>query len=249
MNFDNSEKIEFADLSHHQGFPPRFPVVDYHKMKLWGMRGCIIRASHGGYPDNAFFYNWAACRSVLPRASYHYYENQIRPVAQAEKYWGMIEGDVEGMLFLDLEDRTEGRYYHWDYWYQYLEHLKRLSGLTPDNIGIYTGHYYITEMFNNTNATALERAYFRQYKLWKSWYGREGSDPLKPVFSAIPPTIPWQDDEVLAIQTGTPVIGYSAGVYSHELDYNLANGIVNYERIFKTNYTNQHNLSINIRRA
>lgn len=248
MIFDDSLHIEFADISHHQGFPPKFPIVDFHKMKLWGMRGCVIRASHGDDDDRAFIYNWAACRNVLPRAPYHYYENQVRPLAQAEKFWSRIEDDVEGMLFLDLEDKTEGKYYHWDYWYQFLEHLKRLSGFTSDDIGIYTGHYYITETFNNQNASALERAYFRQYKLWKAFYGPRNSNPLKPLFSIIPPTIPWTDNETLAIQTGTPVIGHAAGAYSFEMDYNRANGKTNFEMMFKTNYMLSNSISINIRR-
>src|SRR5688572_4455355 len=110
MIFDNSITIPIADISHHQGYPPKFPIVDFAKMKLWGMKGCIIRASHGDDKDNAFFYNWAACRNILPRNSYHYYENNISPKIQAETYWNIIRDDFEGMAWLDLEDREYGNY-------------------------------------------------------------------------------------------------------------------------------------------
>lgn len=227
MNFDSSEIIPASDLSHHQGYPPRFPVVDFQKMKAWGFKGCVMRASHGPFADRAFVYNWPACKGVLPRSSYHYYENWSPPKAQVKKYWETVGGDFEGIAWLDLEDRLAGDYGHWDDWYQWLEELKVISGLPSERIGIYTGHYYFTEMLRG--ATAVQRAYFRQYALWLAWYF---TDPLKPIFTTIPPTLPWTDAETAMVQTGTPVIGLAAGVGSKELDYNRVNGRSNYIKMF-----------------
>jgi len=244
MNFGLSF-IQVSDISHHQGYPPNFRVVDFEKMKLWGMLGCIMRASHGSIQDNAFTYNWPACKPVLPRSSYHYYENYIEPKRQAEKYWSMIEHDNTGMMWLDLEDPYLGAYYHWDYWYQWLERLKTLSGATYDDVGIYSGRAYIIESFR-TMPTAT-RAYFKQYKFWLADYGAKGSNPLLPDFSTKQVPYPYTDNDVLLVQTGTPVIGIACGVYSYEIDYNRVRGYDSFNRIFKTSI-NEKVLDISIRR-
>ena len=246
MIFDDSEFIQVADISHHQGHPPRFPIVDFHKMKQWGFAGCVIRASHGALADNAFAYNWAACRGVLPRSSYSYYENLIEPKRQAEKHWSQIEDDFEGMAFLDLEDETTAKYYHWDYWYQWLERFKVLSGLPSDKIGIYSGYWYLKDNFKLMNAA--QREYFRQYRLWLAWYGPKGTDPLKPDFESMLVPLPYAHEDLLMVQTGTPVIGRAAGVYSEELDYNRMNGRINFERMFG-HYQPKADISISIRSA
>lgn len=230
MRFDDSEQIQMSDISHHQGYPPNFPVVDFQKMRRWGFQGCVMRASHGPFADRAFTYNWPACKGVLPRSSYHYYENWAEPRAQADKYWSMVEHDFEGMAILDVEDNTNLKYYLWDDWYQWLERLKYNSGLPSDRIGIYSGYWYIKDILKTANTS--EKEYFKQYKFWIAYYGNTGWNPLEPNFSEVPVPFPYEDNDVLAVQTGTPVIGKAAGVYSEELDYNRVNGRANFMRMF-----------------
>ena len=244
MNFDNSLNIAITDISYGQGYPPKFPIVDFRRMKNYPLAGVIQKASQGNYEDPSFKYNWVACRPVLPRSSYHYFDNGYHPRIQAETYWKIIEDDPAGMMWLDLEDRDPGTYYHWDYWYQCLEWLKILRG-DPSAIGVYIGHYYFREMARDKRMTVEEQKYFAQYKRWYPWYV---NDPFHPDFSKIPSTLYWQDEDVLAVQTGTPAIGLDAGAHSGDLDYNLVNGADSFNKIFMTQFT-QSALNISIRRT
>ena len=245
MEFDLSLLLQVSDISHHQGYPPRFPVVDFRKMKYWGFLGCIHRASHGKDHDNAFVYNWPACRLVMPCSSYHFYENWIEPKRQAEKYWTVIEKDPAGMMWLDLEDRSIGDYYHWDYWYQWIERLKQISGYDDEDIGIYSSRSYILENFKT--ASAATKLYFKDHKFWFADYGPRGSDPLRADFSIKRTPFPYEDSDVLLVQTGTPTVGLAAGVYSNEIDYNRVNGYRAFNKIFGLN-PSQGSLHIDIRR-
>ena len=232
MIFDTSIKIPVSDISHHQGYPPNFAVVDFRKMKRWGFWGCIMRASHGPTKDNAFVYNWPACKGIMPRSLYHYYENWAEPKLQADKFWSMFEHDPEGMYWLDLEDRLLGNYYSWDDWYQWIERLKFRSGCSYDDIGIYSSRSYILENFRFM--TTAVRLYFAQFKFWFADYGAKGSDPLIPDLASKRPPYPYsENNKTVLVQTGTPVIGFSAGAYSQEMDYNLANGLEAFKTIFK----------------
>lgn len=231
MIFDNNGIIG-ADISYGQGYPPHFPVTDFRKMRDYGMRFVVCKASQRNYADPSFEYNWPAARGILPRASYHYYDNTYSAIAQAKVYWDIIRDDLEGICWLDLEDRNEGTYRGWRYWYDWLEAFSLLSKLPDDRIGIYTAYYYWLEEMRLANLS--QRAYFKKYRLWLADYGLRGSDPLHPNFETKYTPDPWHDEDVVMVQTGTPVIGHDAGVSSWRLDYNIFNGGMDkFNQVFK----------------
>ncbi len=220
------------DISHWQGYPPAFPAVDFRKMRNYGASAVIIKASQRNYVDPAFYVNWQAAKGILPRATYHFYDNTYSAIAQAKIYWEIIKDDLEGVCWLDLEDKTAGGYHGWRYWYDFLEVFKMLSSLPDDRIGIYSAYYFWFGEMLNTNAS--QRDYFRRYPLWLADYGRKGSDPLKPDFLSKVVPKPWRDQDVVMVQTGTPTIGLAAGVSSLEIDLNYFNGDRDrFNRVFK----------------
>ena len=228
MIFDNHGIIG-SDISKWQGYPPDFPAVDFHKMRAYGMQFVIMKASQRNFSDPSFMYNWPAAKGILPRSTYHYYDNSYSAIAQAKIYWDTIKDDLEGICWLDLEDRKVGDYRGWEYWSDFLETFKLLSGLPNERIGIYTAYYYWLEEMRRANIS--QREYFRKYPLWLANYV---DNPLQPDFSRIIVPNPWHDTDCLMVQTGTPVIGKVAGVASMELDYNIFNGDMNqFNRVFK----------------
>jgi GH25 family lysozyme M1 (1,4-beta-N-acetylmuramidase) len=206
MNFQG---ITGFDISHWQG------VTNFQKMKDGGASFVIMKAGQGNWEDPRFDVNWKAAKGVLPRASYWYFDNRYPPKEQARKYFDIIRGDLDGMCWLDLEDRNTGIYAGWRNWYDFITELKLIyPGV---RIGIYSGFYYIVEMLSY--ATSLQKKYFAQYPLWLANYQ---PDPFHPNYNSILIPLPWL--EYLILQSGTPAIGPEAGVSSKEIDYNQFNG-------------------------
>jgi len=221
-----------ADVSFYQGYPPAFPVIDFEKMRAYGMQFVIVKAGQRNYVDPAFEYNWSAARNILPRSSYWYFDNTYSAIAQAKIYYDVIRDDLEGICWLDLEDKNLGDYRGWRFWYDFLETFKMLSGLSDARIGIYTAFYYWFDEMQKANLS--QRGYFKRYPLWLADYGLKGSDPLKPDFIRKIVPFPWYDGDCLMVQTGTPAIGLEAGVYSKEIDFNFFNGDRDkFNRVFK----------------
>jgi hypothetical protein len=218
MNFDFHNIVGY-DISKWQG------NVDFAKMKGGGASFVIMKASQGNWTDPKFTENWKAAKGILPRASYHYYDNRYPPDAQARKYFDVIRPDLEGMCWLDLEDRSAGVYAGWKNWFDFLEELKVLyPGVRA---GIYSNFFYAVEMLSF--ATRAQRDYFGQYPLWLANYG---TDPFHPAYSSIMVPLPWL--ECLILQSGTPAIGPDAGVESLEIDYNQFNGdMAKFSQYFK----------------
>jgi GH25 family lysozyme M1 (1,4-beta-N-acetylmuramidase) len=206
MNFQG---IIGFDVSKWQG------AIDFQKMKGGGASFVIMKAGQGNWPDPNFETNWKNAKGVLPRATYWYFDNRYPPKDQAEKYFEIIKGDLDGMCWLDLEDRQAGLYAGWRSWYDFCEALKLTY--PGARIGIYSNFYYIMEMLSY--ATREQRQYFAQYPLWLANYG---SDPFHPNYSTIMTPLPWLD--YLILQSGTPAIGLDAGVSSLEIDYNQFDG-------------------------
>ncbi len=221
MNFENHGIIG-CDISYGQGYPPRFPVVDFRRMRDFGFQFVILKASQRNYPDPSFIHNARAVQGILPYHTYHYYRNDYNPALQAYQFWNTIRPWFQGIAWLDLEDRTPGEFQGWKHWYDFLETFKVLSKLSNTQIGIYSSYWYLREEF--VKASWSQREYFHRYPLWLASYGAQGSDPLKPKIAAIDVPAPWDDDDCLIVQTGTPVIGKRAGVNSEELDYDVFNG-------------------------
>lgn len=218
MIFSNNGIIG-CDISYGQGYPPLFPVTDFDVMTRYGMRFVIQKAGQKNYVDPSFKYNWPAAKGKLPRHSYWFYDNEENPKRQAEKYWEIMEPDMEGMLWLDLEDKGIGDFSVALYWYDFLERLKAKSGLKSDGIGIYTGiDYWKTK---TSGLSAADKLYFKQYKIWLANYR---DDPFEPDFHNIILPYPFESEDILMLQSGTPTIGKLCGVSSYELDYNIFNG-------------------------
>jgi len=218
----NNHAIIGADISFYQGYPPHFPTVDFRKMRDYGFDFVIIKAGQRSYEDPAFVYNWKAAKGILPRSSYWYYDNRYSAIAQAKKYWDTIKHDLEGICWLDLEDRNIGDYTGWYFWYDFLATFKLLSGLPDERIGIYTAFYYWLDGMARANLS--QREYFKKHPLWLANYGNKYSNPLYPEFENIVVPRPWDDADCLILQTGTPIIGIESGVASYEIDYNFFNG-------------------------
>ena len=218
MQFDN-QGITGSDISKWQGYPPLFSVVNFSKMRAYGFSYVIMKAGQRNYADHAFKYNWPAAKGILPRASYWYYDNSLSPIAQADFYWQIIRDDLEGICWLDLEDQMPGSYRGWRNWYDFLETFKILSGLPNARIGIYTAWSYWVDAMKS--ASVASREYFHPYPLWFASYF---DNPLAPNLARIDIPDPWDDEDCLMVQTGTPVIGLAAGVHSLEIDLNIFNG-------------------------
>jgi hypothetical protein len=203
------------DVSTWQDAPTTPAVIDFWKMRGYGARFVIVKAGQGNWEDPDFDTSWRNAKGVLPRATYWYYDNRYPPREQAEEYFDIIKNDLEGMCWLDLEDRQVGLYSGWRNWYDFITQLKELyPGV---RIGIYSGFYYIVEMLSY--ATTPQRQYFAQFPLWLANYG---PDPFRPNYNTILVPLPWL--EYLILQSGTPAIGPLVGVESMEVDYNQFNG-------------------------
>lgn len=213
----NYQGIQGFDVSTWQDSPLIAGHVNFQVMKDWGARFVIIRAGQGNWSDPDFKTSWANAKGVLPRASYFYYDNRYPPKDQARKYFDTIKSDLEGMCWLDLEDRQVGIYSGWANWYDFLEELK--SVYPGARIGIYTGFFYWWDYI--TYATNAQRDYFKPYPLWLANYGDNG-DPFKPDYARVLVPLPWLD--YLILQSGTPAIGEAVGVESKDVDYNQFNG-------------------------
>ena len=218
MNFDYRGIFGF-DVSTHQDSPLIAGHIDFQKMRDYGASFCFIKASEGNFTDIDFAINWGGAKGLLVRSPYHYYNNFYPPKIQANQFWNTIKGDFEGIAWLDLEDRKTG-YLGWRHWYDFLVELQSISKLPDDQIGIYSGLYYLEEFL--LSASQTQREWFTRFDLWLANYSQ---DPFKPNYEAI--RIPFNLwSECLVLQTGTPVIGLQAGVESKEIDYNHFNGDV-----------------------
>ena len=204
-----------ADISTYQDSAHIPGNVDFEKMREYGASFVIIKASQGDFRDFDFPVSWPNAKAILPRAPYHYWDNRYSPQVQAKTFWEVVRGDLEGICWLDLEDRTQGPYMGWRRWWDFLEEFRRLSNGAA--MGIYTGYYYWRE--NMRGATQAQVDAFGRYPLWLAAYP---PDPLHPNYEDIKCPAPWLTP--LILQTGTPAIGRRMGVESEEIDLDHFNG-------------------------
>lgn len=217
MNF-NDHGIIGTDISTWQDSPYIPGTVNFEKMKSYGASFVGFRASNGVFRDVDFDTYRQNVGTILPWFAYHFYNNLYEPKSQARKFIEVLSPNIPVMCVLDLEDKSSG-YVGLHHWYNFLEEFKRLSGLSNDRIIIYTNETYIDEMAGRV--TSNELTYLNRYKLWLASYV---PDPIDPDYSLITTPFPWQDSDVLMVQTGTPDIGIEMGVESREIDYNIFNG-------------------------
>lgn len=259
MNYDTSDLLNGHDISKWQ-FGREYPlgtgrivydlIGDYRKMKADGASFVVHKASQADYWDPAFITNWKASNGILPRSTYHFYDNSVSPKTQAKRYWKTIQeainyagGIHEGMYWLDLEDKRRSPYFYWLYWYDWLEEFKSVSGVPTHRIGIYSNYYYLTDALRM--ATTREKAYFKNYKYWPAHYF---SNPANPNLSVLKLPEPYKDEDVIMIQTGTPPWGRRRGLFSEDVDYNVTTR-AHFEIMFPNWIENKSDIRIRIRSA
>lgn len=213
MTFDYYGIFGF-DISTYQDSDLISGTVDFAKMRAYGARFVIFRASIGNAEDADYKKYVENSRGIIPFSAYHFYHPNVDTKVQAARFWNTIKSRPPQMVWLDCET---GGTNTWRGWYDFIEEFKRLSGFTDNRIGIYTGFYVWTEI--TTYATLSQKAYFGKFPLWLAWYT---DDPFRPVYTTIRIPYPW--DKITILQSGTPAIGKLAGVESMEIDYNQFNG-------------------------
>lgn len=217
MIFNNKGIIGY-DISTYQDSPDIPGTVDFQKMKYSGASFVGFRASNGIREDADFRTYRQNVSGILPWFAYHYYNNLYDPKSQAIKLNSILAPNFPSFVVLDLENKVSG-YVGLSHWYNFLEEFKRLSGLSNDRIVIYTNETYINDYAGNVTDTQL--SYLKKYKLWLASYV---DDPIHPKFEFMDTPYPWEDWNILMVQTGTPPKGLDVGVESREVDYNIFNG-------------------------
>jgi GH25 family lysozyme M1 (1,4-beta-N-acetylmuramidase) len=184
-------------------------VIDFLKMKLFPSDGVIIKAGQHGYKDPYFDSNWVAAKAQgLPRGDYFFYDSRMEPKAQARVWWNIIKGDPgELKHWVDYEEHYGGAYAGWRNLKLFIEEFLRVSGLSVNDVGIYTGYYY---WIANSPTTTADLAWFGQFWLWLAWYTDNPANVLIPR--------PWTQQKVILWQQGTPSWGLQAGVATIEID-------------------------------
>jgi len=189
-----------VDVSHWQG------EIDWQKMSQRAdVDFAFIRATNGRNVDRYFARNWAeaAARSIR-RGAYHYYQNEIDPIAQADNFLRTVGDDLgELRLVGDFEDPDVPLDYA-SGWLIFLMELERVTGHKPV---IYTSAGY-------WNDYARGVTWASNYPLWvANW--TEASKPLLPRA--------WDDWHIW--QYSARGEGEDYGVQSYHIDLNRANGV------------------------
>jgi len=183
--------------------------VNFERMKKW-TDGVIIRAGQGSWIDREFKNYWKGAKEAgLLRGSYWYYDNNVDPKVQAEK-WVDILGNDRGELpmWCDFEQAAYGKYKGWKHWYNFITVVQSL--MPSATIGIYTGYYYWTD--NTTiDIPKASLEWFGQFPLWIAAY--KTKKPLIPK--------PWT--EWTMWQYTDEGDGLKYGVESLEIDLNYCN--------------------------
>lgn len=208
----NPQKIRTAftaspfgfDISKYQG------ATDFAKMRAYGARFLILRASYGAKRDEMFdTFAPAAANEFGGFGVYHFYDPIISPYEQATTLLNTIEPykDKVRRVWLDLEFWWDGNYSAPQYW-KILRDRVRAAGY---RVGWYTR---ATWWDGRVGAYAAD---FATDPCWAAQY----STSLN--------LIPKGWTRAMIWQAGTPAIGYEAGVSSKEIDYNLWNDEFDFE--------------------
>jgi GH25 family lysozyme M1 (1,4-beta-N-acetylmuramidase) len=221
--------IIFPDVSFYQAIrrdqdgkllpPAQQKAIDFLRMKQAGMPAVIIRAGQDTWIDPEFRVSWENAKiAELPRASYFFVDKDSDVKQQARFYWSILRDDPgEGFISGDFET---GSPLAWDKWYQFMNELQQISGYSNNKIFFYSNFYFFNE---NKPPTIASQDYFARYPLWLANY----------TASILTARIPGTWDRISLHQYGTPAIGYSLGVWTHEIDMNLFNdGQTEFEKLF-----------------
>lgn len=184
-------------------------TADFAKMASLS-KGVILRAGQGSWEDKRFqeFRNGAELTG-FPYGNYWYFDNDVHPKRQAEK-WSSIIGNRHGSLgcFLDIEDSNPGQFGNYKSWWDCVAYFKQLQ---PDAIlGIYTRASY----FNDPKYQVPVNHAFRNLPLWVAHYGVDS------------PSLPKGWTDWLLWQWSENGDGHAHGVHSHRIDMNYYKGEV-----------------------
>ena len=206
-------KIIGPDVSFYQDKPDTPQGINFEKMKAAGARFAIIRTGQNLWEDNEFDISWKACKGILPRGSYWFYDSRVDPKRQAKKYLSCFNDPNDlGELphFADFEDVYGGPFGTWRHWYDFMEELKVLRpGI---RLGVYTGYFYWMERTVGKSIPTASLNYFKQYPLWVAAYNPLGPQVPKP----------WSDWTLWQYTDNGN--GPLYGVESLNIDLNLFNG-------------------------
>lgn len=182
-------------------------TADFQKMAKLS-KGVILRAGQGTWEDKRFqeFRNSAELAS-FPYGNYWYYDNDVHPKRQAEK-WASIIGTREGVLgsWLDIEDSNVGQFGNYKSWWDCVAYFKQI--LPNAILGIYTRASY----FNDPKYNVPINHAFRNLPLWVAHYGVQS------------PSIPKGWTDWLIWQYSENGDGHAHGVHSHRIDMNWYKG-------------------------
>jgi len=139
--------------------------IDFVKMKTAGAKFTIIKSSQNLWIDRDFYLNrFNAKAAELYWGAYHFYDSRAEPVAQANKWFNILQGDYGDLpLFADFEDEYNGAYGNGENLKIFLERIKEL--IPNKEIIIYSGYWY----WKDHISTSLHD-YFKQFDLWLAAY-------------------------------------------------------------------------------
>lgn len=208
MQFDYQDN-EGYDVSKWQDDNATPIQIDFNYMKSTGAKFCGVKVGQLNYADPDFIYNWRECKKAgLLRFGYWFCDKYGSPLAQARKYWELLQVDFDPneMQFADYE------YGSWEDWGSleiFMDEFQRLSGLSDEKFGIYTGYYH----WLAHRPTNLEkRKKFGRHSLWEAWYTSDVSEVLYP--TEFKEVLIWQDS----------VISEYVGQESIKIDHDKFNG-------------------------
>jgi len=136
-----------------------------------GVEYAMIRATNGTVKDTRFSLNWQAAQAVgVKRGSYHYWQNEVNPQAQAAAFVAAHDGDFGELLWaLDIEDQQP------PFTQAEMIDIRAFLDLVELQTGkrgyIYTGR----SVWNFPDET-----WAKEYKLWMAAYSNTGYTPLLP---------------------------------------------------------------------
>lgn len=162
-------KVILPDVSFYQDNNNTVRMIDFEQMRLHSF-GVFIRAGQNTWVDQDLAENMKRAKAAgLLRGTYWFFDSRVHPVKQAELYISALKGDLgELPLVADFEERYNGPYKGWKYWYDFLTALQRLA--PGKRIMIYTAYYYWTEFAPSAIFNKANLEWFKQFPLWVAGY-------------------------------------------------------------------------------
>jgi len=156
-------KPDIYDVSHWETGVGS-PFIDWKVIDLSGILAIITKATQGtSYINTTFGHDWGQLKYNLrvKRGTYHYFENNTDPIAQANHFIDTLQGDYGELVpALDCEDPEQSTNYA-NKIKTFLDHFESRTGI---KLMIYTYPSWWNERVGNVSWAAA-------YKLWIAHYG------------------------------------------------------------------------------